>query len=138
MKNYNKISTYTDITVQPIVEDSEVEISDPVYDRLRVDETFDCEVENENLKASLLNVEMQEATPVAKANEDRVGNYYVSVNIQRLNVRKSPNINSEVIRVAKIGDTLLLDTYVGEWAKVYTNPTGDHGTHGFVMKKFIK
>ena len=134
MKNYNKISTYTDITVQPIVEDSEVEISDPVGD-----ETCDCEVENENLKASLLNVGMQEPTPIEVVKTNDVGNYYVSVNAQRLNIRKTPNINSEVIHVAKFGDTLLLDSYVrSEWAKICTLPTGDRGIHGYVMKKFIK
>jgi uncharacterized protein YgiM (DUF1202 family) len=56
-------------------------------------------------------------------------------NCKRLNIRKRPNKESEVICVVSAGDILELNAISTDgWARVYT----EQGIKGYAMKKFIK
>lgn len=55
----------------------------------------------------------------------------------KLNVRKFPNQNSEVVRVIDVGEeiTVDLDNSTNDWYKVQIYKVAD--LHGYCMKKFV-
>lgn len=56
-------------------------------------------------------------------------------NERRLNIRKAPNIDSEVLYVEKPGAELMIDLNYSteEWYSVYNNA----GVNGFCMKEYV-
>lgn len=84
--------------------------------------------DNENIYEE--NIETVEET---KAPVETIG---IVVNCQRLNIRKEPSVNSEVVALTTVSDELKIDMSdsTDEWFAVSTTA----GIEGFCMKKFIK
>lgn len=80
------------------------------------------------------NVEEVEVTEIEES-EDVEARYLEVQNCDKLNVRKEPSKESEVLEVVPVKTRM---KYTGSLAEEWTNVTMNDGTEGFVMTEFIK
>lgn len=56
------------------------------------------------------------------------------VDCDRLNIREKSNLDADILGRIKVGEIVIVDKIVGDWAHVCTSA----GIEGFVMRKYIK
>lgn len=112
-KNYQKQPVVTEPVVEPEVPDTEMSVEEAMLKPEAVEPVAEPEVEV--------------APPPAPV--DGV------VTAAKLNVRKQPNPNAQVVSVIKQNSKVQIDksASTAEWYKVYTSA----GVDGYCMKKFI-
>lgn len=92
---------------------------------------------NRNYENQILDdsIDITEDQPVVKTDEEKRELYGVVTNCLRLNIRKTPDKDSEVVVIATCLDELRVDPTAStdDWYAVCTAS----GMEGFCMKKFV-
>lgn len=102
-----------------IMDDQTFQPTDEVVTESNVEEVEVTEIEDDSIEEG----------------EDVEARYLEVQNCDKLNVRKEPSKESEVLDVVPVKTRM---KYTGSLAEEWTNVTMNDGTEGFVMTEFIK
>lgn len=81
-----------------------------------------------------LQEEVQEETELEEKEFESIPNFGKVANCKRVNVRKFPNTNSEVLDILVVGEEVeILGKSAEEWYQVSIN----NRTNGFIMERYI-